>query len=308
MADIVVIGSLNMDLVVRTARRPQAGETVSGSDFQTIPGGKGANQAVAAARCGGRVSMLGRVGQDVFGPALVENLVRCGVDATHVHLDAGAPTGTALIVVDGEGQNSIVVVPGANGHVDRHDVNRLEPLWGRARYLLLQLEVPLPAVSYAVETASRHGVRIILNAAPACPAAGHLLSRVDFLVVNELEAQALSGVPVTGLEAAAEAARQLLARGVPIVILTLGRAGALLATEAGMHHVPARKVAAVDTTAAGDAFIGALAVALFRSFPLTEAVRYATCAGTLAVTRFGAQTSLPSQAEVEAFFVGDGGG
>jgi ribokinase len=304
MTDIVVVGSLNMDLVVCVARMPQAGETVPGRDFQTIPGGKGANQAAAAARLGGQVAMVGRVGNDAFGLASIENLGCQGVDTSHVALDDQAATGTAMILVDQIGQNSIVVAAGANGCVDRQDVDRLDGLLAQARYLLLQFEVPVETVQYAINKARGYGVQVLLNPAPAQPISPHFLAQVDYLVPNETEASVLSGIEVQDRASAEQAAQKLLADGVPVVIITLGERGALFATKDRVDHVPARRVKALDTTAAGDAFIGGLVVALVKGFSLQEAVRYATCAGTLTVTRFGAQTSLPSAQEVQAFYNG----
>ena len=302
MPDIVVIGSLNMDLVIGVPRMPLAGETIQGRDFQTIPGGKGANQAAAAAKLGGQVAMVGRVGDDVFGPGLIENLNRQGVDTGAIKIDSEAATGVALIIVDEAGENSIVVSAGANGRVSIEDVAGIEGLLRQARLLLLQHEVPLATVAYAIDMAARHRVRVILNPAPAQPVSPELLSRVDYVVPNESEARILTGLEVKDLTTATAAGRRLLDYGVPVVIITLGEQGALLVTEQGTSHVPARQVKAVDTTAAGDAFIGGLAAALVKGFPLREAVRYATCAGTLATTVFGAQTSLPSEARVQEFY------
>jgi ribokinase len=304
MVDIVVVGSLNMDLVVRAPRMPLPGETLPGRDFQMIPGGKGANQAAAAARLGAQVAMVGRVGGDAFGPPLIENLRRQGVDTSHVRIDDEAATGTAMIIVDDSGQNSIVVASGANGRVNEEDVDRLEATLSQARVLLLQFEVPLETVEYAIQMAARHGVTVILNPAPARLAPAELIAKVDHLVPNEFEASTLTGLEVKDVPSAERAARRLLGYGVPVVIITLGERGALLAGEQGMAHVPARSVQAVDTTAAGDAFIGGLAVALVNRFLLGEAVRYASCAGALAVTKFGAQTSLPSADQVQALYEG----
>lgn len=302
MAAIVVVGSLNMDLVVQTPRMPLAGETIPGQDLQLIPGGKGANQAAAAAKLGGQVAMVGRVGGDAFGPRLIENLSWQGVDTSHVGTDDGAATGTAVIIVDDTGENSIVVSAGANGRVSSGDIDRVEELLSRAKFLLLQFEVPLETVEYAIGMAARHQVKVILNPAPAHPVSPELLAKVDYLVPNETEAKMLTGLDVVDLPSAERAARKFLGYGVPVVIITLGDQGALLVTEQRVVHVPAREVKAIDTTAAGDAFIGGLAVAVMQELPLEEAVRYATCAGTLAVTRFGAQTSLPSAEQVQAFY------
>jgi len=301
MPEILVVGSLNMDLVVQVDRTPAGGETVTGGDLKTIPGGKGANQSAAAARLGAQVAMVGCVGDDAFGPHLIDNLRRQGVDTSHVSVVAACATGTAMITVDRAGQNSIIVSPAANGRLGRDEIDGMEALWRQARLLLLQLETPMDTVLYAAEMAVRHGVQVILNPAPAQPLAPELLARVHYLIPNESEATLLTGIEVRDLASAERAARQLLRRGVPVVILTLGASGALLCTSDGAIHVPARQVQVVDTTAAGDAFIGGLAAALARGASLEEAVHYAATAGTLAVTRFGAQTSLPSAAELRAF-------
>jgi ribokinase len=301
MADIIVVGSLNMDLVIKTERMPRPGETIPGHSFQTIPGGKGANQAVAAARLGAQVAMVGRVGDDDFGPALTENLVGHGVEASHVGIDGEAATGIALIIVDQNGENSIVVAGGANLRVSPRDLDGLDGLLPQAKLLLLQFEVPLETSRRAMEIAARHNLKVILNPAPARAVSPQLLAQADYVVPNETEASLLTGIEVTDLASAEKAARKLLSCGVPVVIVTLGEKGALVVTGDQAFHVPARQIDAVDTTAAGDAFIGGLAVALTQDLPLKEAVRYATYTGTLAATRFGAQTSLPSAREVQSF-------
>jgi len=309
--DIVVVGSLNMDLVVKTERMPRPGETVRGEGFKTIPGGKGANQAAAAARLGGQVEMVGRVGADAFGPVLLDNLRSQGVGAAHVTPAPVAASGTAMIIVDAHGENSIVVAAGANGQVSMADLQAARGLLAQARYLLMQLEIPLPVVRAAIDLARELGLKVILNAAPALKVPAHFLQGVYCLVVNESETQAITDIAVTDLAAAREAGRMMLGFGIPVVIITLGAQGALLTMRGpegapSAHHVPARPVKVVDTTAAGDAFIGGLTVALLKDFPLVEAVRYATCAGTLATTVLGAQTSLPSAAQVQAFYEGRG--
>lgn len=300
MPGILVVGSLNMDLVVQVERMPVGGETVSGGDLKLIPGGKGANQAAAAARLGATVAMVGCVGDDAFGPGLIDNLRRQGVATGHVRTVAHCATGTAMIVVDRAGQNSIVVSAAANERLGREEIDALQPLWPQVGILLLQFETPTDTVLYAARMARRHGIQVILNPAPARPISPELLAHVHYLVPNESEATLLTGIDVRNVPSAERAARQLLGQGVPVVIVTLGASGALLCTADGTVHVPARKVQAVDTTAAGDAFIGGLAAALTEGLPREEAVRYATLAGTLAVTRLGAQTSLPSAAEVQA--------
>ena len=302
MSDVVVLGSLNMDLVVRTERIPRPGETVHGHDFRTVPGGKGANQAAAAARLGADVHMLGRVGSDAFGDELLQNMRRQGVGTDHVLRDPEAPSGNAMILVQSDGENSIVVTPGANGRVSVADVDDAKEMLEKARFVVMQFEVPLPVVGYAIGLAASLGAEVILNPAPAYPVEPAFLQGVYCLVVNETEAETLSQVAVSGIETATEAGRRLQDLGIPVVIITLGALGALFLDRDETLHVPTRTVEVVDTTAAGDAFIGGLVASLNRSMPLPDAVRYATCAGTLATTVLGAQTSLPTQEQVDAFF------
>jgi ribokinase len=302
LSDVVVLGSLNMDLVVRTAHIPLPGETIHGSDFNTIPGGKGANQAAAAARMGVSVEMVGRVGDDAFGPVLLDNMAAQGVGTAHVLRDAGAASGIAMITIDARGENTIVVAPGANGRVSLDDLEAAREVLAAARYLVMQFEVPLPVVRGAIALACELGVKVILNPAPAYAVDAGFVSGLDTLIVNETEAATLSGLPVADLAGAEAAGRSLRALGVPVVIVTLGANGALLLADEGATHVPARPVAVVDTTAAGDAFVGGYVAGLLQGLSLAEAVRYATCAGSLATTVFGAQTSLPTAAQVQAFY------
>ncbi|MFF8846841.1 ribokinase [Streptomyces sp. NPDC015127] len=293
MTGIVVLGSTNMDLVAYVARAPKRGETVTGREFRTIPGGKGANQAVAASRAGGDVTMIGAVGSDEFGAMLRHTLDASGVD-TDLLRTAEGPSGTAHIVVDDEGGNSIVVIPGANGTVTGLTPGD-ESLIATAGILLLQLELPLSAVLDGAEAAHRHAVRTVLTPSPAQPLPRELLAATDLLVPNEHEAATLAGVADPHL--AAEA----LLRQVPEVVITLGPAGCLYAArDAEPVTVPAPQVAAVDTTAAGDTFVGTLAVALGEGKPVPEALAWASTAAALSVQRPGASTSMPYRPEIDA--------
>lgn len=299
MADILVIGSLNADLVVRAPRFPKPGETISGDDLQTIPGGKGANQAVAAARQGAAVSMIGRVGSDSFSQLLLDNLAQNHVNTAEVKRDSSA-TGTAIIVVDENGQNSIVLSPGANGKVTPADVETASFL--NSKLLLLQLEIPTPTVLHAAQRARAHHVKVVLNPAPAKSLPDELLRSIDFLIPNESELSILSGMPVTDIATAESAARALLKKGNFTVIVTLGAKGALIVNETGASiHIPSFPVNAVDTTAAGDAFIGGFAAALLENKSLEECVRLGCACGAIAATKFGAQPSLPTREETLRF-------
>lgn len=298
MTDVLIIGSLNADLVVRAPRFPQPGETISGDDLQIIPGGKGANQAVAASRQGANVAMLGRVGSDSFGPFLLDSLKSNQVDVTHVQVDDSA-TGTATIIVDGNGQNSIVLSAGANGKVSPADVDSASAL--TPKLILLQLEIPIPTVLYAAQRARQNGSQVILNPAPAKPLPDELISLADFIIPNETELSLLTGMEVKDVPSAEQAARVLLGHGAKHVIVTLGSKGALLVSGTQVKQVDTYKVDVVDTTAAGDAFIGGFASALLRGLELEEAVKHANACGALATTKFGAQPSLPTQDDVETF-------
>ncbi|MFG2571952.1 ribokinase [Streptomyces sp. NPDC048481] len=292
MTDIVVLGSTNMDLVAYVEKPPQRGETVTGREFRTIPGGKGANQAIAAAHAGGTVSMIGAVGNDAFGARLRSTLEHSGVNTDHLRT-VEAPSGTAHIVVDDEGGNAIVVVPGANATVD-HLAPGDEGLIASADALLLQLEVPVAAAVAGARAARSHGVRTILTPAPAQPLPHGLLAATDLLVPNEHEAAAL-----TGRTDPYEAALALL-DSVPEVIITLGAAGSLYAARgAEPLTVPAPRVTAVDSTGAGDTFVGALAVALGEDRPVREALAWAAAAAALSVQRPGASASMPYRSEIE---------
>lgn len=295
--DVVVVGSLNMDLIFRTQRIPQAGETLLGGSFDTAFGGKGANQAVAAARLGPRVGMVGRVGEDTFGPTLREGLQEDGIDVSHVRTDGEASTGVALILLEKSGENRIVVASGANLKVTSDEVQAAADLIRGARLLLLQLEIPLPAVQRAVDIAQDADVRVILNPAPAQTLPVDLLRKVDILVPNHVETTMLTDQPSdTPVE---KAARALQETGAGVVVVTLGGDGALLLSDESTVRVPAFPTDVVDTTAAGDAFMGGLAAALIEGLPVDEAVRWGNAAGSLACTKLGAQPSLPSREALE---------
>lgn len=297
-AHLVVVGSSNTDMILRVDRIPGPGETLLGGDFSTAAGGKGANQAVAARRAGGRVTFVGRLGRDALGDEALARFRREGIDVTHVARDSGRPSGVALIFVRADGENSIGVAGGANQRLSPGDVAAAGRSISRARILLLQLETPLRTVAAAARIARRAGVPVILNPAPARPLPDALLRRVSLLTPNESEASLLTGIRVTGLASARRAAAALLARGVGTVIITLGAKGALVADRAGSRLVEGFRVKAVDTTAAGDVFNGALAVALAEEAPLLEAVRFAHAAAALSVTRRGAQPSIPTRREI----------
>ncbi|MEU5592141.1 ribokinase [Streptomyces sp. NPDC020298] len=293
MTHIAVLGSTNMDLVAYVEKAPQRGETVTGREFRTIPGGKGANQAIAAARAGATVSMLGAVGNDAFGTRMRSTLEQSGVDTDSLRTVEG-PSGTAHIVVDDEGGNAIVVIPGANGTVD-HLTPGDEGVIASADALLLQLEIPLDGVLAGAEAARRHGVRTVLTPAPARPLPPELLAAIDLLVPNEYEAATL-----TGRTDPLDAATALLDR-VPEVVITLGAAGCLyMLRGAEPLVVPAPQVTAVDSTGAGDTFVGALAVALAEERPVREALTWAAAAASISVQREGASASMPYRPEIEA--------
>ena len=297
---VVVFGSLNMDLVVRVPRMPAAGETLTGHAFLSNPGGKGANQAVACARQGAAVAMVGRVGADAGGEDLREGRVAEGIDAEGVGTATGEGTGVAAILVDDAAQNCIAVVPGANAQVTPADAEALRPVLEQAALLLLQLEVPMASVLRAAEVARASGCAVLLNPAPAQALPAALWPLVDILVLNETEARMLSGLASVDVGNAAEAAALLARRGPREVIVTLGADGVVWHSPLGMQRFAARKVKAVDTTAAGDTFIGALAALRVEGLPMEESLAHAIRAAAICVTRPGAQASMPTRAEVAA--------
>lgn len=303
MKRIVVIGSSNTDMVVKAPRLPAAGETVLGGEFMMNAGGKGANQAVAAARYGGRVSFVARVGDDMFGRQTLAAMREDGIDTSYVAVDREHASGVALISVNAEGENSIVVASGANMALGRGDIDRAAGEIRAADAVLMQLEVPVAAVEYAAEVAAAAGVPVILNPAPAPtePLGAELLSRLKAITPNRSEAARISGIEVTDIGSARRAAEAIHAMGVRNVIITLGGEGSLVYDGVHFEHVEAVRVEAVDTTAAGDTFNGVLACCMAEGRTLAEAARMAGVAAAISVTRMGAQSAAPTRAEVEAF-------
>lgn len=298
---ICVVGSVNMDLVVATPVLPVSGQTVLGGPFATHPGGKGANQAVAAARAGGQVSFVGRVGADAFGDTLRAGLEAEGIDIAHLRVAPEEPTGVALIAVDPSGQNTIIVAPGANAAVTVDDVDAAAERITGADVLLLQLEVPLEVVAHAAALAAEAGVRVVLNTAPAQPLPNDLLACCEYLILNETEAEILTGVLPSDWESAEAAAARLQEYGARQVIVTLGARGAVLAGPDGVVPQPAFPVASRDAVGAGDAFVGTFSVGVGSGLTAPEALRRAAAAGALATLTSGAQPSLPTAAAVDAF-------
>ena len=300
-AKVVVVGSLNMDLVTRAERLPRAGETLIGESFATVSGGKGANQAVASARLGAEVSMVGCVGADGYGEQLRAALLAEQIDCQALTTVEGS-SGVALIVVDDSSQNAIVIVAGANGLLTSDVVKGFDPVLQAADVIICQLEVPLQTVGYTLKRGRELGKTMILNPAPASsPLPADWYASIDYLIPNESEASALSGLPVDSLETAEAAASRLIAAGAGKVIITLGAQGSLFANGQSFEYFPAPKVKAVDTTAAGDTFVGGFAAALAVGKSEAEAIRFGQAAAALSVTRAGAQPSIPTLSDVQAF-------
>lgn len=299
---VVVVGSLNMDLVTRAPRLPKAGETLAGESFATVPGGKGANQAVAASRLGARVAMIGCVGSDAYGEQLCDALIAEGIDCQAVTKIADVSTGIASIVVDASSQNAIIIVAGGNGHLTPKVLTRFDALLAGADVVVCQLEVPMDTVCHTLTRARELGKTVILNPAPAsAPLPPQWYSLIDYLIPNESEATILTGITVDSLASAENAADALLAAGAGKVIITLGGQGSLFASAQGVRHYPAPQVVAVDTTAAGDTFVGGFAAALAQGRSEEHAIQFGQAAAALSVTRAGAQPSIPTTREVQGF-------
>jgi len=298
LSNILVIGSTNTDMVVKTSKFPAPGETILGGSFLMNPGGKGANQAVAAQRLGGNVTFIGKTGDDIFGKQAVELLKKEGINTDKILIDKANPSGIALITVDENGENSIVVASGANGTLVPKDITDIDFLSDEIEVLLLQLEIPLETVIYAASLSAKMKKKVILNPAPARPLPDHLLNDLYMITPNETEAEQLTGISVTDAISAQQAALTLKEKGVQNIIITMGASGAYVLSSEYSGMVEAPKVKAVDTTAAGDTFNGALAVFLSEGENIQKAVSLACKAASVSVTRFGAQASVPKREEV----------
>lgn len=298
MGKIVVAGSSNTDLVIKTERIPEPGETVLGGRFMMAPGGKGANQAVAAQRLGADVTFVACVGDDLFGKDAVEGYRKEGMNISHVSVKEGVPSGVASIFVDAAAENVIVVAPGANSELGKEEIDAAGAEISQADFVLMQLETPMETVEYAAAKAVEAGTKVVLNPAPAAKLSDSLLEKLWLITPNRTEAQLLTGLPVTNEAEAGAAAEALAAKGVKNVVITLGSKGAYILSEGFRGTVPANPVKAVDTTAAGDTFNGALCVALSEGRTLREACVFAAKASAIAVTRMGAQPSIPYRREI----------
>ena len=305
--EIIVVGSSNLDMVVSSERIPHLGETLMGSNYFTVPGGKGANQAVAAAKLGGAVTFVSKLGRDSAGEQLYDNFKACGINLDCILRSDGTPTGVAMIIVDTDGNNIIVVAPGANEKLRKDDVQQAEEKIAAAGVVVAQLEIPLETVIQTAQLANRYNVPFILDPAPARKLPPALFRLVDVMKPNETEAELLTGVCVKDEKSARQAAGILLSMGVKSVILTLSSKGYLIADAESSEFVPGHSVTAVDSTAAGDAFIGALAFGLAGGEPLREAALFANKVAAISVTKKGAQSSLPTMDEVDSFVCLPGG-
>jgi len=299
--NIVVIGSSNTDMIIKVPRIPKPGETILGGTFSTAAGGKGANQAVAAARAGGNVTFVARVGDDMFGKEAINGFKADGINVDYVIQDKTAPSGVAEIFVADDGENSIAVASGANANLSSEDVSKVKSAVANADIIIMQLETPVETIHAAAELAHKNGVKVILNPAPAHSLPDNLLKLISVLTPNVSEAELLTGIQVTDTSSAKQAAEKLHQKGIPMVIITMGASGVYASTDEFTGPIPGFQVKAVDTTAAGDVFNGALAVALAGKKPLTEAIRFANAAAALSVTQLGAQPSAPGWESINEF-------
>jgi len=301
---ILVIGSSNVDLIMQVPHLPKPGETVTGGNFSQVFGGKGANQALAAAFAGGNVTFVTCVGSDSYGSSIHDNMTSAGIRPDCIFTEQDVASGTAIILVGAEGENCIGIAPGANYRMSTRHIDQAAELIQAADLVVLQYEIPTETLYYAIERAKQAGKNVMFNLAPALPFREDYLPRLDYLLVNEHEAESLVNFPLDSPTQVERAAAELLAKGPHTVIITLGPSGAFVATQNEKSLVPAFSVTAVDTTAAGDVFAGSLAVALVESRPLLESVHFASAAAAIAVTRLGAQTSIPTRAEIDSFLAG----
>lgn len=295
---IVVVGSSNTDMVIQTSKFPAPGETIMGGHFFMNPGGKGANQAVAAARLGGNICFIAKTGNDIFGKQAIQQFKNEGMDASHVMVDPNTPSGVALITIDAKAENSIVVAPGANATLSCADIDKSLAAFNDASWVLMQLETPIETIAYVAHFAYEKGLKVILNPAPANNDIIDILPYIYLLTPNETETQLLTGIEVNNEDSALQAAQQLRKAGVQQVVITLGSQGAFVHSDTFTGMVPGVKTKAIDTTAAGDCFNGALTVALSEGQPIEQAVVFANRAASISVTRLGAQSSLPYRSEL----------
>lgn len=295
---ILIVGSSNTDMVIRTKKFPSPGETILGGKFLMNAGGKGANQAVAAARTGGNVTFVGKIGNDIFGNQAVQQLKEEGINVDFVSIDDENPSGVALITVDSKGENSIVVAPGSNGTLNPADFDKASDVLNESEFVLMQLEIPISTVEHIAEMAAQRHKKVVLNPAPAARLSDALLKNISIITPNESEAELLTGIKVTDEQSALKAARLLHAKGIEMVIITMGAAGAFLLDGGKYEIISAPRVEPVDTTAAGDTFNGALVVALSEGKTIKESIVFANKAAAISVTRNGAQSSVPYRKEI----------
>ena len=300
---IVVVGSCNTDMVIKADRLPVPGETILGGTFFMNPGGKGANQAVAAARLGGNVTLISKTGNDVFGKQSVMLYTTENIKTDYIYSDSKHPSGVALITVDSQGENCIVVASGANAYLTPSDIDKASAEIENSDLVLMQLEIPIETVEYVAEMANKKGIKVILNPAPARALSNNLLKNVYIIIPNKNEAEILSGIKVSDIESAKQAADIISAKGVDIVVITLGSQGALIKEYAEYHFVEAYKVDALDTTAAGDTFCGSVCVGLSEGRSILDSVKFAARAAAITVTRMGAQASIPYRSELSSLDV-----